>query len=90
MTNCNSRAVIYRLRFGFTSFCRPSTCYKPALCLPHVSALTAHILVFGFHAKSAACRASKEADKAAAAAAKEERLRVMQERLATWQASQAK
>lgn len=41
-------------------------------------------------AKLAACRANKEADKAAAAAAKEERLRVMQERLAAWQASQAK
>ena len=35
------------------------------------------------------CRASKEADKAAEAAAKEERLRVMQARLAAWQAEQA-
>ncbi|KAL3132705.1 hypothetical protein ABBQ32_009213 [Trebouxia sp. C0010 RCD-2024] len=40
--------------------------------------------------RALAAKASKEADKAAAAAAKEERLRVMQERLATWQASQAK
>ena len=39
---------------------------------------------------SAACRADQAADKAAAAAAKEERLRVMQEKLAAWQASQAK
>ena len=34
------------------------------------------------------CRATKEAEKAAAAAAKEERIKAMQERLATWQASQ--
>ena len=35
------------------------------------------------------CRATKEADKAAEAAAKEDRLRVMQERLAAWQAEQS-
>ena len=35
------------------------------------------------------CRASKEADKAVEAAAKEERLRVMQARLAAWQAEQS-
>lgn len=73
----------------------PSTALTPA-CLAASSGDWTHAhaaspsKVFGINLHLVTRRASKEADKAAAAAAKEERLKVMQERLAAWQASQAK
>ena len=64
---------------------------QPATCLSHFSLIKrVHFSLTNVNAVSVGYRANKEADKAAAAAAKEARLRVMQERLAAWQASQAK